>query len=95
MSRYPLFTSILNQLQDSSMQAFDIRQKVVFLQMVLHDNQKKLLVSLSENANLMFDGAKGSMLNEEIRIVNGEGIGSVNVANGRSNTKSNVKQREY
>ena len=33
------------------------------------------------------------MLKEETRIVNGEGIGSVNVAYGRSNTKSIVKQR--
>ena len=53
----------------------------------------ELLVFLSEKLNLTFDGAKGSILNEETRIVNDEGIGSVNVAYGRSNTRSIVKQR--
>ncbi|MCO5584202.1 hypothetical protein L7F22_038125 [Adiantum nelumboides] len=62
-----LFTSILSQLQDSSLPPFYDKMKAIFLLMTLHDSWETLVVSLSNNPNLTFDGVRGSILNEEIR----------------------------
>ena len=55
--------------------------------MTLLDSWETLVVSLSNN--LMFDGIRGSILNEEIkRKASGEGSASANVTRGRTEKKS-------
>ena len=87
-------TSTLSQLQDSGLPPFDDKLKSIFLLMTLPDLWETLVVSLSNNPNLTFDGIKGSILNEEIRRkASGEGSGSANVAQARTEKKSDNVQR--
>ena len=89
-----LFTGTLSQLQDSGLPAFDDKLKAIFLLMTLPDSWETLVVSLSNNPNLTFDGVRGSILNEEIRRkASGEDSGSTNVARGRTEKKSGNAQR--
>ena len=63
-----LFTGTLSQLQDSGMAPFDDKLIFILLLMTLHDSWETLVVSLSNNPNLTFDGVRGSILQEKIRI---------------------------
>ena len=57
--------------------------------MTLPNSQETLIVALSNNPNLTFDGVGGSTLNKEIRRkASGEGSGSTNVAKGIIEKKS-------
>ena len=61
----------------------------------LPNSWKTLVVSLSNNSNLAFDGIRGSTLNEEIRRkASGEGSGSANVARGRTKKSENVQRNK-
>ncbi|MCO5560027.1 hypothetical protein L7F22_013633 [Adiantum nelumboides] len=89
-----LFTSILSQLQDSGLPPFDDKLKAIFLLMTLPDFWETLVVSLSNNPNLTFDGVRGSILNEEIRRkASGEGGSSANMVRGRTKKKNAYAQR--
>ena len=89
-----LFTGVLSQLQDSRLPPFDDKLKAIFLLMTLPDSWETLVVSLSNNPNLTFDGVRGSILNEEIRRKeNGETGGSANMARGRTSKKGAYGQR--
>jgi len=89
-----VFTSTLSQLQDSGLSPFDDKLKAIFLLMMLPDSWKTLVVSLSNNPNLTFDGVRGSILNEEIRRkASGEGSTSAHMVRGRSKKKGNAEQR--
>ena len=48
------FTSTLSQLQDSGLPSFDNKFKAIFLLMTLPDSWGTLVVSLSNNPNLIF-----------------------------------------
>ncbi|MCO5567372.1 hypothetical protein L7F22_021062 [Adiantum nelumboides] len=89
-----LFTSILSQLQDSGLPPFDDKLKAIFLFKTLPDSWETLVVSLSNNPNLTFDGVRGSILNEEIRRkASGEGGSSANMVRGRTEKKNAYAQR--
>ncbi len=89
-----LFTGTLSQLQDSGMPPFDDKLKAIFLLMTLPDSWETLVVSLSNNTNLTFDGVRGSILNEEIRRkAGGEGGNSANMVRGRTDKKNAYGQR--
>ena len=67
-------------LQDSRLRPFDDQLKAIFVLMTLLDSWETLVVSLSNNPNLMFGGVRGSILNEEIKTkAIEEGNGSANV----------------
>mgnify|MGYP000244003108 CR=1 FL=1 len=69
-----LFTGTLSQLQDSGMAPFDDELRGIFLLMTLPNSWETLVVALSSNPNLTFDGVMGSILNEQIRRkTSGEG----------------------
>ncbi|MCO5608620.1 hypothetical protein L7F22_062833 [Adiantum nelumboides] len=89
-----LFTGILSQLQDSGLPSFDDKLKAIFLLMTLPDSWETLVVSLSNNPNLTFDGVRGSILNEEIRRkASGEGGSSANMVRDRTEKKNAYAQR--
>mgnify|MGYP000016945791 CR=1 FL=1 len=89
-----LFTGTLSQLQDSGMAPFDDKLKAIFLLLTLPDSWETLVVSLSNNPNLTFDGVRGSILNEEIRRkASGEGGSSANMVRGRTDKRSNYAHR--
>ena len=89
-----LFTGILSQLQYSRMAPFDDKLKAIFLLMTLLDSWETLVVSLSNNPNLTFDGVRGSILNEETRRkASGEGGSSANMVRGRIDKRSNNAHR--
>ncbi|MCO5605309.1 hypothetical protein L7F22_059491 [Adiantum nelumboides] len=89
-----LFTSILSQLQDSGLPPFDDKLKAIFLLMTLPDSWETLVVSLSNNPNLTFNGVRGSILNEKIRRkASGEGGSSANMVRGRTENKNAYAQR--
>ncbi|MCO5593485.1 hypothetical protein L7F22_047499 [Adiantum nelumboides] len=88
-----LFTCTLSQLQDSGFPPFDDKLKAILL-MTLPDSWETLVVSLSNNPNLTFDGVRGSILNEEIRRkASGEGGSSANMVRGRTEKKNAYAQR--
>ena len=58
--------------------------------MNLPDNLEKLVVSLSNGSNQMFDGAKASKLIEEVRKLNYERSGFAYGIHSGRNTKSNA-----
>ncbi|MCO5572945.1 hypothetical protein L7F22_026706 [Adiantum nelumboides] len=90
----PLFTSILSQLQDSGLPPFDDKLKAIFLLMTLPDSWETLVVSMSNNPNLTFDGVRGSILNEEIgRKASGEGGSSANMVRGRTEKRNAYAQK--
>ena len=63
--------------------------------MTLPDSWETLVVSLTNNPNLTFDGVRGSILNEEIRrSTSGENRTSANVVRGRSEKKGKGEQRK-
>lgn len=67
-------------LQDSGLPPFDDKLKAIFLLMTLPDSWEAMVVSLSNNPNLTFDGVRGSILNEEIRRkTSGEGNASADM----------------
>ncbi|KAH7422992.1 hypothetical protein KP509_12G034600 [Ceratopteris richardii] len=77
------------------MAPFDDKLKAIFLLMTLLDSWETLVVSLSNNPNLTFDGVRGSILNEEIRRkAGGEGGSSTNMVRGRTDKRSNNAQRK-
>ncbi|KAH7438914.1 hypothetical protein KP509_04G036700 [Ceratopteris richardii] len=85
------FTSILSQLQDAGLPPFDPKLKAIFLLMTLPDSWEALVVSLSNNPHLTFDGVRGSILNEEIRRKSsGENSGSAYNVRGRTLKKPNT-----
>ena len=58
------------------MASFDDKLKAIFLLMTLLDSWQTLIVSLSNNPNVTFDGIRGSILNKEIWMnASGEGSG--------------------
>ena len=88
------FTGVLYQLQDSGLPPFDDKLKAIILLMTLPDSWETLVVSVSNNPNLTFDGVRGSILNEEIRRKDsGETGGSANMARGRTNKKGAYAQK--
>ncbi|MCO5570696.1 hypothetical protein L7F22_024423 [Adiantum nelumboides] len=91
-----LFTGTLSQLQDSGLPPFDDKLKAIFLLMTLPDSWETLVVPLSNNPNLTFDGVKGSILNEEIRRkASEEGGSSANMVRGRTKKKNVYAQTRY
>ena len=58
------FNGLQNQLQDVELQIFDNTVTAIFLLMILLETWEALVVSLSSNASLTFDGVKGAILNE-------------------------------
>ena len=62
--RISTFNGLRNQLQDVELQIFDNKMKAIFLLMILLETCEALVVSLSSNASLTFDGVKGAILNE-------------------------------
>ncbi|KAH7302750.1 hypothetical protein KP509_23G085600 [Ceratopteris richardii] len=75
------------------MPPFDDKLKT-FMLMKLLDSWKTLVVSLSNNPNLTFDGVRGSILNEEIkRKASGEDGTSANMIRGRSKKKGSYSER--
>ena len=88
------FTGVLSQLQDFGLPPFDDKLKAIILLMTLPDSWETLVVSVSNNPNLTFDGVRGSILNEEIRRKdNGKTGGSANMARGRTNKKGAYAQK--
>ena len=88
------FTGVLSQLQDSGLPPFDDKLKAIILLMTLPDSWETLVVSVSNNPNLTFDGVRDSILNEEIRRKDsGETGGSANMARGRTNKKGAYAQK--
>ena len=92
--RISTFNGLRNQLQDVELQIFDNKMKAIFLLMILLETCEALVVSLSSNASLTFDGVRGAILNEEIRQkASGDSSSSANITRGRAATKSVSVQR--
>ena len=60
--------------------------------MTLPDSWETLVVSLSNNSNLTYNGLRGSILNEEIKRADNEEGTKVNVVRGRGD-KRNANSR--
>ena len=89
------FTGVLSQLQDSGLQPFDDKLKAIFLLMTLPESWEALVVSLSNNPNLTYDGVRGSILNEEIRRKSsGSGSNSAYNVRGRDDKRSHNANRQ-
>ncbi|MCO5614532.1 hypothetical protein L7F22_068815 [Adiantum nelumboides] len=94
MEHLSSFSGVLSQLQDSGLPPFDDKLKAIILLMTLPDSWETLVVSVSNNPNLTFDGVRGSILNEEIRRKENEDTGgSANMARGRTSKKGAYAQR--
>ncbi|MCO5596801.1 hypothetical protein L7F22_050871 [Adiantum nelumboides] len=88
------FMQYWDLISDSGLLPFDDKLKAIFLLMTLLDSWETLVVSLSNNPNLTFDGVRGSILNEEIRRkASGEGGSSANMVRGRTEKKNAYAQR--
>ena len=71
------------------MAPFDDKLRAIFLLMTLPNSWETLVISLSNNPTLNFDGVKGSILNKEIKKkTSGEGGSSANMVRGKTDKRS-------